>query len=305
MKETLNVIVMITANKTTIAVKTEINAPVEKVWSYWTDPKHIMNWNNASEDWYTPRAENDFRVGGRFNYRMEARDGNDGFDFAGEYTNIALLHQIKYTMDDGRTTQVYFSSDGNKTVVTEIVETEKLNSVELQMKGWQAILNNFRKYVEKSAKTEMLHFEILIEAPPEKVFNTMIDEKDYSNWTSEFNPTSRFKGSWEKGSKILFLGEAQDGSLGGMVSIIKENIRNRFISIEHLGVVENGREILCGPDVDRWAGALENYTFTEKDGKTLLSIDADSDDKYRSYFITTWPRALRKLKSICEQEFIN
>jgi hypothetical protein len=129
----------------------------------------------------------------------------------------------------------------------------------------------------------------------------MIDEKDYSSWTSEFNPTSRFKGSWEKGSKILFLGEAQDGSLGGMVSIIKENIRNRFISIEHMGVVENGREILCGPDVDRWAGALENYTFTEKDGKTLLSIDADSDDKYRSYFITTWPRALRKLKSICEQ----
>ena len=128
----------------------------------------------------------------------------------------------------------------------------------------------------------------------------MIDQNHYKEWTSEFNPTSHFKGSWEKGSKILFLGDAADGTLDGMVSRIKENIPNRFISIEHLGIVENGREVLCGPDVDVWAGARENYSFTEKDGSTLLSVDTDTTDKFKQYFLDTWPKALQKLKSICE-----
>jgi uncharacterized protein YndB with AHSA1/START domain len=170
---------MITAEKTTITVKSSINEPVEKVWSYFTDPNHIMNWNNASEDWYTPRAENDFRIGGKFNYRMEARDGSDGFDFTGEYDSIALLRQIKYTISDGRTVTVNFSSEENSTVVTEIVETEQLNPLEVQLKGWQSILDSFKKYVEHPAKAEMLHFEILIDAPPAKVYKTMIDESSY------------------------------------------------------------------------------------------------------------------------------
>jgi hypothetical protein len=146
----------------------------------------------------------------------------------------------------------------------------------------------------------MLHFEILIDSNPEKVYNTMIDEKKFTEWTSEFNPTSHFKGSWEKGSKILFLGDSNDGTLGGMVSRIKENIPYRFISIEHMGVVQNGKEVLCGPDVDTWVGAKENYTYTAQDGKTLLSVDADADEKFKTYFINTWPKALQKLKTICE-----
>jgi uncharacterized protein YndB with AHSA1/START domain len=259
-----------------------------------------MNWNNASDDWHTPRAENDFRIGGKFNYRMEARDGSDGFDFTGEYDTIALLRQIKYTISDGRSVTVNFSSEENRTVVTEIVETEQLNPLEMQLKGWQSILDNFKKYVEHPANAEMLHFEILIDASPEKVYKTMIGESSYPEWTSVFNPTSHFKGTWEKGSKILFLGDAQDGSVGGMVSRIKENIPYRFISIEHMGIVEKGREVLCGPEVDMWAGALENYTFTDQDGKTLLSIDADCTQKFKSYFMETWPKALEKIKRMCE-----
>lgn len=291
---------MITAEKTTITVKAEINAPLEKVWSYFTDPRHIMNWNNASSDWYTSKAENDLRVGGKFLYRMEARDGSDGFDFSGEYDNIALLRQIRYTISDGRTVNVTFSSDGNTTTVTEVVQTEQLNALEVQLKGWQSILDNFKRYVERSGKSEMLHFEILIDSPPEKVYNTMINKTGYSEWTSAFNPTSRYEGTWEKGSKILFIGDAEDGSMGGMVSRIKENIPFRFISIEHLGIVDHGREVLCGPEVDQWAGSEENYTFTDQQGKTLLSIDVDCVEEYRSYFMNTWPEALQRLKSICE-----
>ena len=292
---------MITAEKTTITVKAEVNAPVEKVWTYWTDPAHIMQWNNASEDWYTPKAEIDLRVGGKFSYRMEARDGSDGFDFDGEFDSVVLLKQIKYTLSDGRNVQVNFLSDGTKTVITEIIETEVTNPLDMQLKGWQAILDNFKKYTEQSGKTEMLHFEILINTSPEKVYDTMIDEKGYSEWTAAFDPTSHFKGTWEKDSKILFLADAPDGNIRGMVSRIRENIRNQFISIEHLGVVDQGKEVLCGPEANEWAGMQENYSFTPKDGQTLLSVDTDTSSGYKSYFMSTWPRALEILKSICER----
>jgi len=296
---------MITAEKTTITVKTNISAPVEKVWSYWTDPKHIVHWNNASDDWYTPKAENDLRVGGNFNYRMEARDGSDGFDFTGEYDSVVLLKQIKYTLGDGRIVQVNFTTADNYTVVSEVVETELLNPLEIQQQGWQAIIDNFKKYVERSAKTERVHYEIMINANIERVYNSMIGEKEYAEWAGVFNPTSHFKGSWEKGSKILFLGYAQDGSVGGMVSRIREHIPKRFISIEHLGVVENGKEVLCGPEVDIWAGALENYTFIQQEDKTLLLVDTDTTEQFKSFFEDTWPKALQKLKSICETNYTN
>lgn len=131
-----------------ITVKATINAPVEKVWEYWTKPEHIMQWNNASDDWHTPRAENDLRVDGKFVSRMEAKDGSMGFDFGGVYDEVKENELISYTMDDGRKASVKFSGDGNKTKVTETFEAENMNSIEMQKNGWQAILNNFKKYTE-------------------------------------------------------------------------------------------------------------------------------------------------------------
>jgi hypothetical protein len=129
----------------------------------------------------------------------------------------------------------------------------------------------------------------------------MLDEELYREWTAEFNPSSHYKGSWKKGSKILFLGTDSDGSSEGMVSYIKENVPNKFVSIEHRGIIKNGDEISAGIDADSWKG-LENYTFTEVDGKTLLSVDMDSNEEFKSYFTETWPKALKRLKSICERE---
>jgi uncharacterized protein YndB with AHSA1/START domain len=139
---------MATAEKTLITVETTINAPVGKVWEYWTKPEHITRWNNASDDWYTPRAENDVRVGGRFNYRMEAKDGSFGFDFGGQYDAITPNEYIGYTIGDGRTVEIKFTADGNETRVQEIFEAENTNSIEMQQVGWQNILNNFKKYTE-------------------------------------------------------------------------------------------------------------------------------------------------------------
>lgn len=151
---------MATLEKTAITVGAEINAPVEKVWEFWTNPKHIVHWNNASDDWHTPKAENDLRVGGKFLSRMEARDGSMGFDFIGFYSKVEPLRQIEYTLEDDRRVQISFTSEGDKTRVTETFEAEQENSMELQQSGWQSIVNNFKRYVETSGKMETLHFEI-------------------------------------------------------------------------------------------------------------------------------------------------
>jgi uncharacterized protein YndB with AHSA1/START domain len=134
--------------KTLITVSVKINAPVEKVWDFWTDPKHIILWYHASEDWHAPRAENDLRVGGKFSFRMEAKDGSFGFDFSGKYNKVELYRSIDYLIADGRKVFITFDSTGNSTKVTESFESELTHPVELQHDGWQAILNNFKKYVE-------------------------------------------------------------------------------------------------------------------------------------------------------------
>jgi Uncharacterized conserved protein len=141
---------METQNKTVITVENTINAPIEKVWAYWTKPEHITKWNNASDDWHTPRAENDLRVGGRFVARMEAKDGSMGFDFGGTYDAVKNNEYIEYTIGDGRKVKVTFSGNGTTTKVLESFEAENTNSVDLQKSGWQAILDNFKKYTESN-----------------------------------------------------------------------------------------------------------------------------------------------------------
>lgn len=143
---------MTAENRTSITVEAEINAPVNKVWTLWTTPNDIKQWNNASADWHTPHAENDLRAGGTFLARMEARDGSFGFDFAGVYDEVKPDERIAYTLDDGRKVTVVFENQGNQTKVVETFEAENENALELQRNGWQAILDNFKKYVEHKAE---------------------------------------------------------------------------------------------------------------------------------------------------------
>jgi len=136
------------ATKTVITVQNTINAPVEKVWEYWNGPQHITKWAAASDDWHTTRAENDLRVGGSFLSRMEAKDGSFGFDFVGVYDAVKENELISYTIGDGRKVVVEFSKQGDATHVKESFEAEEIHSIEMQQGGWQAILDNFKKYVE-------------------------------------------------------------------------------------------------------------------------------------------------------------
>ncbi len=135
-------------SKTVITVQATVHAPLDKVWQLWTQPEHIVHWNNASDDWHTPKATNDLRVGGNFSYTMAAKDGSFSFDFNGTYDQVLENECIDFTLADGRKVQVKFSEVDGGTFVMENFEAENMNSVELQRGGWQAILDNFKKYAE-------------------------------------------------------------------------------------------------------------------------------------------------------------
>jgi uncharacterized protein YndB with AHSA1/START domain len=132
----------------TITIKATVNSPIATVWSKWTHPNDIINWNSASEDWHTTKAENDLIIGGKFSYRMEAKDGSFGFDFWGIYTNIIINELIEYTLGDDRKVKVIFEFENGETKITTLFEAEDENPKEMQQFGWQSILNNFKKYAE-------------------------------------------------------------------------------------------------------------------------------------------------------------
>ncbi len=132
-----------------ITVETTVAVFPETAWMYWTEPAHITKWNQASDDWHTPRAENDLRAGGTFTSRMESKDGKYGFDFGGVYDAVEPYRRIAYTIGDGRSVTVLFESAGSGTKITETFEAEGENSPERQREGWQAILDSFRRYVGK------------------------------------------------------------------------------------------------------------------------------------------------------------
>ena len=132
-----------------IIVSALVSAPLEKVWQAWTLPQHVMHWNQASPDWHCPLAEIDLQVGGKFSYRMAAKDESFQFDFSGAYQEIESQKALKILLDDGRVWEVDFDQqDANSTLVTERFEPENDNPRELQEGGWQAILNSFKSYTE-------------------------------------------------------------------------------------------------------------------------------------------------------------
>jgi hypothetical protein len=145
-----------------------------------------------------------------------------------------------------------------------------------------------------------LHFNVQIKASKEKVWDVMLESETYREWTSEFSPGSYYDGSWDKGAKIKFL--SPDGD--GMISEIAENRKHEFISIKHLGFIKNGVEDTDSPEIKAWTPAYENYTFIQKDGITEVKVDMDVPihmTEYEKMFVEIWPKALTKLKKLCEK----
>jgi hypothetical protein len=166
-----------------------------------------------------------------------------------------------------------------------------------------------------------LQFKVNINAPVTKVYDFMLgisSKSTYEQWASVFNPTSSYEESWDKGNKILFIGVDENGEKGGMVSRIAENIPNRFVSIQHYGLLKADKEITEGPEVEKWANGFENYTFEENNaparsgsggrpddpvgrGTTIVTVDLDTPEDFEGYMNLTYPKALDKLKELCEK----
>lgn len=151
---------------------------------------------------------------------------------------------------------------------------------------------------------EKVQFKVNIHAPVATVYDIMLgitDKQTYEQWTALFNPTSTYSGSWSKGSKIQFIGIDENGEKGGMLSEIVDAVADRYVSIRHYGLIKSGLEITDGPDVEKWANGNENYTFEESNGTTTVTVDLDTAADFVDYMNETYPKALDKLKALCER----
>jgi uncharacterized protein YndB with AHSA1/START domain len=134
--------------KNMVTIQATVKAPIEKVWRCWNEPEHLNTWVHASDDWESKNTQNDLRIGGRLTITMAARDGSEQFDFSGTYTAVEKYKQTELDLDDGRHVRVVFEEAPNGVIISESFEAETENSEEIQRKGWQAILDNFKKYIE-------------------------------------------------------------------------------------------------------------------------------------------------------------
>jgi hypothetical protein len=146
-----------------------------------------------------------------------------------------------------------------------------------------------------------LHYEVLIKAKPEDVWNAIVDDKKYREWTSVFHEGSYFEGGWNKGDKIKFLALNEKGEIEGMFSEIAESKKPSFLSIRHLGTILGGKEDTTSEAAKNWVPAYENYTLTQQGENTKFEVDVDTDETFYDMFKDVWPKALEKLKQVAER----
>jgi uncharacterized protein YndB with AHSA1/START domain len=167
-----------------------------------------------------------------------------------------------------------------------------------------SMINNFNFLILKQKESmTKIQFTTTIHASASKVFDYMLgitNKSTYEQWTAQFNPTSSYEGSWEKGAKMLFVGVDENGEKGGMISRIVEHVPNRFISIQHYGILKGDVELTEGEEVEEWANGFENYTFEEHNGHTTVTVDLDTAEDFLDYMNETYPKALSVLKNSCE-----
>jgi hypothetical protein len=147
-----------------------------------------------------------------------------------------------------------------------------------------------------------MHYEITINAKPEQVWDAIVEDKKYREWTAHFHEGSFFEGGWNKGDKIRFLTLNEKGQKEGMLSEIAESKKHSFISIKHLGVIVGGVEDTTSDEAKKWAPAYENYTLTPQEENTKLEVDVDTDETFDEMFKDVWPKALEKLKNVAERQ---
>ncbi|MEO7100254.1 MAG: SRPBCC domain-containing protein [Luteolibacter sp.] len=219
-----------------ITIEARVKAPVEKVWQFWTEPRHIIRWCAASEDWHTPRAEMDLRVGGKFTQRMEAKDGSFGFDFGGIYDAVIPNELLEYSLEDGRKVKVGFAREDDETIVTETFDAETENPVEMQRNGWQSILDHFKTYAEWTAQPQReLVGSRVIDAPIALVWQAWTDPKHLAKWWGPngfFSTFSDFE--LRENGPSRFVMHGPDGTNYDNALVYAEIVPPRKIVLDHV-----------------------------------------------------------------------
>lgn len=245
-----------------IAIEAKVLAGVSTVWNYYTKPDHIVHWNFANDDWQCPRAENDLKVGGKYIARMEAKDGSFGFDFEGIYDEIIEYERLTYTLLDGRKVTTTFEENDGETKVTTIFDPEQQNSVEMQKQGWQAILNNFKKYVE-SIEAPSLQIVRQFKVKPAIVFDMFTNPKSMPTWWGDnvtFDLDVRVGGKW---TIVRKAGETVYTALGEY--LVVEPPHRLVYSYAMPQFSPNTDTISIQIDADGEAGSVLTFTVSGKD----------------------------------------
>ena len=312
---------LVNKENNTVTIEREFAAPLSRVWDAFTKQEILDQWW-APKPFESRTKIMNFEVGGRRFYAMVTPDGQEMWAIH-KYTSITPKTNFKYLNAfadkeenptlPGSDWDFNFTEQNGKTKVKITIYNESRERMEKMIEmgfkeGITATLNELEVLLtspsqNKEVNMNKLHFSITINATKAKVWNTMLVYATYRVWTEAFNPGSHYVGDWSKGSKILFLGpDPATGKIGGMVSRIEENRLHEYISIEHLGMVNDGIEDTTSEMVKAFAGAHENYSFKENDKKTEVLVDIDSSGgEFEEMFKDMWPKALQKLKELAEK----
>lgn len=269
--------------KTTLQVSTDVAADPASVWTRFTVPGHIMQWNFASEEWHCPAAENDLRPGGVYRTRMEARDGSQGFDFEGVYDEVVPESRLAYTLTNGRQVKTEFSDQNGRTRVTTTFEPEDSFPIEVQQAGWQAIIDNFRRYVE-SEPERMVREQVTIDTPADTVWSIITHPRYARELGQQFDKNAYVRSDWQLGSAVEFVYEPERIAATGTISELKplELIRIDF-------------------DFDGFA-YYESFHFSSTEGQTILTAEAGPYTHARDEHATVWSNWLQKVRELSEQQ---
>jgi uncharacterized protein YndB with AHSA1/START domain len=285
-----------------ISVSVRLQLPPQMVWKLWNDPAQMVRWNAASDDWHTPVADNDLRVGGKLQTRMEARDGSFGFDFEAVYEVVDAPNRLVYRLGDGRGVELDLRAEGEETVLTQRFEPEKEFPVELQQQGWQAILDNFKRWAEAYRGVTAVHFAQEVRMAPSALAELMLQELPYRYWTAVFDPSSHYVGDWKEGSTVDFLCDLPDGRQRGTRALVANFRPGQYIRLVHQGLVEGDTFINSGAEAEAWLGLNEIYSFSPREYGCLLTVDVDVPEKYADYLTTQWPLALARIRELAETQ---
>ena len=286
-----------------IIISATIKALPNQVFESYINPEDNKRWNTAGDGWSTGTVNINPIVGGQSQVEFKSADGKSDFMFATTFTEIIKNQKISYKMSfpglADRVADVTFEEIDMATKVTVIFDIEDTNSQERQREGWSNILESFKKYVERkyNPNNAIIIKEILINATPQQVWNTLWNQQSYKVWTNAFCAGSYYEGEMKYNERIKFL--SPDGN--GLSSVVRVCIPFWQISFEHLAAINKGIEDFDSPEFVGWKGAKETYTLTEVDGSTNLEIYQEVNVQKDDYFAKMWNVALENIKNLTQQ----